>query len=376
MRKDLALWASPESHLLKIAPDGPVLYFCPAVLQATARWFQAGFAGQVSYAVKANANAEVLDNLVATGVTAFDVASLAEMQLVRRALPNALLHYHNPVRSRREVGDAAAMGVVSWSVDCMRELDKLAGVVAPGHEIAVRLRLPVAGAAYDFGAKFGADPEHAVALLQRAVAMGYAVSITFHPGTQCGDPAAWAAYITVAADVATQAGVRLKRLNVGGGFAAHRVGEKPDLQAVFTRIDGQTRRVFGDRRPDLVCEPGRALVAEAFSLAVRVKAVRDDGAVFLNDGVYGGLAEMRDIGLSDRITVWRGGRRMQGALRPRLVFGPTCDSLDRLPDRMPLPAEIDEGDHIVICGMGAYVQVLSTGFNGYGQHDVVTVQAL
>ncbi len=376
MRNDPALWPSPSWHLTKFSPDAPVLYFAPEVLQATARRFVDGFDGLVTYAVKANDHEVVLSNLVGAGIMAFDVASPLEMARVRRVAPDAVLHYHNPVRSVSEITEAVGHGIASWSVDCPRELDKLADVPRQGTEIAVRLRLPVAGAAYDFGEKFGADPDQAVALLQKAQAMGFATSLTFHPGTQCADPQAWAVYIVEAADVAQRAGVTLQRLNVGGGFAAHRCGTAPDLEAIFDRIASETKRAFGSEAPALVCEPGRAMVAEAFTLAVRVKAVRAD-AVFVNDGIYGALTELRDIGVPDRISVLRGdGSEVLGDKAPKVIFGPTCDSLDRLPDPVALPAAIAEGDFVLIRAMGAYSASLSTGFNGYGLQEMVTVAAL
>jgi len=375
MRNQPALWPSPQWHLPKFQPDAPVLYFAPEVLQATARRFLQGFDGLVTYAVKANDHEAVLHNLVTAGVGAFDVASPLEMARVRRAKADAVLHYHNPVRSRSEIAEAVGHGIVSWSVDCHGELAKLADVPRQDTEIAVRLRLPVAGAAYDFGEKFGADPEQAVTLLQAARDMGFATSITFHPGTQCADPEAWAVYVGVAADVARQAGVVLKRLNVGGGFAAHRSGAAPDLEAIFLRISQEVRAVFGNDAPALVCEPGRAMVAEAFTLALRVKAVRGE-SVFLNDGAYGSLTELRDIGLPDRVSVLRGGDRVGGKPVPRVVFGPTCDSLDRLPDLMPLPEDVAEEDYVLIRAMGAYSASISTGFNGYGRQEIVTVATL
>ncbi|MEQ9695677.1 type III PLP-dependent enzyme [Shimia sp. SDUM112013] len=377
MRNQPALWPSPEWHLKKFRPDLPVLYFAPDVLQATARRFIEGFQGLVTYAVKANDDAEVLDNLVAAGVTAFDVASPREMHRVRAVLPDAVLHYHNPVRSHGEIAEAVGHGIRSWSVDSPNELEKLVDVPRENTEIAVRLRLPVPGAAYDFGEKFGADPDLAVALLQKAAGMGFATALTFHPGTQCRDPQAWAVYIIEAADVAHRAGVTLTRLNVGGGFAAHRDGQAPDLEAVFDRVATETRRAFGRDAPELVCEPGRAMVAEAFTLGLRVKSVRKDHAVFLNDGVYGSLTELRDIGAPDRIIVMRpDGTRASGVPTPHVVFGPTCDSLDRLPDPLPLPADIQEDDYVLFRAMGAYSASISTGFNGYGLQDVVTVTAL
>lgn len=370
-------WSDPCTHLVRQAPDAPVLYFCPDQLQATARRFQTGFPGLVTYAVKSNPGEEVLANLVAAGITAFDVASPVEMRAVRAVCPDAVLHYNNPVRSPAEVAVATELAVRSFSVDCLSELDKLTGKVAPGSEISVRLALPVRGAAYDFGAKFGVGPEGAVALLRAVAARGFVPSMTFHPGTQCADPAAWGAYIAVVVEVARMAGVRLARLNVGGGFAAHRSGAAPDLEAIFAHIGAETARVFGADAPALVCEPGRAMVAEAFSMAVRVKALRDTGAIFLNDGVYGGLTEIRDIGAPDRIRVLAlDGTERLGAMRPRVVFGPTCDSIDRLPDPLPLPEDLAEGDYLLIAGMGAYTRSLSTDFNGYGLRDVVTVARL
>ncbi|MAU51864.1 MAG: ornithine decarboxylase [Roseovarius sp.] len=370
-------WSDPIAHLVRQVPDAPVLYFSPDRLQATARAFREGFPGLVTYAVKANPGEEVLANLVAAGITAFDVASPEEMRAVRALCPDAVLHYHNPVRSPEEVAVAAALGVRAYSVDCLRELDKLSGRVARGAEMSVRLALPVPGAAYDFGAKFGLGPEAAAALLSEAAARGFRPSITFHPGTQCADPAAWGTYIGVAAKVARKAGLRLHRLNVGGGFASHRSGQAPDLAPIFAHIRAEVARHFGADAPALVCEPGRAMVAEAFTLGLRVKAIRESGAVFLNDGVYGGLTEIRDIGAPDRLRVIApDGTARRGGPVPRVVFGPTCDSIDRLPDPLPLPGDMEEGDHVLIAGMGAYSRALSTRFNGYGLRDVVTVSRL
>ena len=372
-----ALYSDPAQHLLSHRPDHPVLYFAPSVLQATAKRFLIGFPGLVTYAVKANDAEEVLENLMAAGVEAFDVASPFEMARVKKLMPSAVLHYNNPVRSEAEVGTAIAHGVSSYSVDSLGELAKLVRCGVPlSAEVSVRLRLPVKGAVYDFGAKFGADPELAETLLRAVVEAGFVPSMTFHPGTQCADPAAWRAYIDICAEVARKAGVRLQRLNVGGGYAAHRTGAAPDLEAIFAAIETATVRAFGDDVPALVCEPGRAMVAESFSLATRVKAIREDTAVFLNDGIYGGLAELPILGNIDRIeTVSLKGARL-GAPVEHVVFGPTCDSLDRLPGTVPLAGDLGEGDWLVWHGLGAYSTATVTRFNGYGAIEVVTTDRL
>jgi ornithine decarboxylase len=377
MNLHTAVWSNPAEALRAEQPDHPVLFFSPAALQATYRRFRTGFPGLVTFAVKANDARMVLENLAAAGMEAFDVASPSEMRQVRAVLPSAVLHYNNPVRSHAEVAEAVALGVASYSVDCISELDKLvAGGVPRGTEISARLRLPVAGAVYDFGAKFGADPDACAALLRAVAAAGYTPSMTFHPGTQCTDPSAWAAYVRASAEVARTAGLRIARLNVGGGFPSHRTGDAPDLEAFFDTNRRAVEASFGADAPALVCEPGRAMVSEAVTLAIRIKAIRADGAVFLNDGIYGGLAEMPLMGVTDRIAVLdANGQPRPGPARPRTVFGPTCDSLDRLPGEVALPGDTEEGDYVLFHGLGAYSTATLTRFNGYGHFTVITVES-
>lgn len=372
-----ALYATPRAHLLTQEPDQPALFFAPSILQATARRFCAGFPGLVTYAVKANDAEEVLQNLMAAGIDTFDVASPHEMDAVRRLMPGATLHYNNPVRSESEIAHAVALGVTSYSIDGQTEMQKLIrGGVSRGAEISVRLHLPVEGAAYDFGAKFGADPEDATEILRAVAAAGFVPSMTFHPGTQCADPAAWVTYIAACAEVARDAGVTLNRLNVGGGFAAHRTGAAPDLENIFRNIGSAINEAFGANAPELVCEPGRAMVAEAFTLAARVKTIRDDGSVFLNDGIYGGLAEASILGNIDRIEVVSADGPRRETPTPRTVFGPTCDSLDRLPGKLALPTDLATGDWVLFHGMGAYSTATVTRFNGYGAIEIVTTNSL
>jgi len=374
------IWSKPTEFLRSQQPENPVLFFAPAVLQGTARRFLDGFPGLVTYAVKSNPDEMVIQNLDAAGIRGYDVASVHEIELIRRVAPGAAMHYNNPVRARAEIVRAVELGVKSWSVDSRSELAKLHELVVPaeGHEISVRFKLPVEGAAYNFGAKFGATAELAAELLAEAAAMGFTPSLTFHPGTQCTDPMAWDAYIRKAAEIARAAGVTIARLNVGGGFPSHRLQDvKPALEPIFALIDRVTGEAFGDARPALVCEPGRGLVAEAFSLATRVRAVRDAGHVFLNDGVYGGLAELPLIGVIDRIEVVGADLAPRtGAPEGRTVFGPTCDSVDRLPGELMLPADIAEGDYVIFHGMGAYSTVTNTRFNGFGEMEIATALSL
>lgn len=370
------IWTNPGEYLRSMQPENPVLFFAPAVLQATARRFIDGFPGLVTYAVKSNPDEMVVQNLSAAGVRGYDVASPYEMRMIRRLAPDAAMHYNNPVRSRAEIAVAVELGVKSYSVDSHSELAKLAEMVpAGGVEIAVRFKLPVNGSAYNFGAKFGATAEVAVALLREVVAHGFIPSLTFHPGTQMADLMLWDSYIHTAAEIARNAGVTIARLNVGGGFPSHRtLAVVPPLEQIFAIIDRATREAFGAARPALVCEPGRGIVADAFAVVAQVKAVRDGGHVFLNDGYYGSMNELCLIGVIDRIDVIsQDGARRTGAPVGRVLFGPTCDSTDRLPGEVLLPGDIAEGDFLLIQSMGAYSTVTNTRFNGFGELSIATV---
>jgi ornithine decarboxylase len=373
------IWANPSELLRTQQPENPVMFFAPTVLQATAKRFLDGFPGLVTYAVKSNPDEMVIQNLVAAGVTGFDVASPFEIEMIGRLAPGAARHYNNPVRSRAEIAYAVEQGVTSFSVDSHSELAKLAEIVpAQGAEVSVRFKLPVKGSAYNFGAKFGATAEEAVLILKEAAEYGFTPSITFHPGTQVNDLTLWQQFIDKAAWISREAGVKIARLNVGGGFPSHRTSaDQLTLEQIFAAIDAATAAAFGADRPSLVCEPGRAMCAEAFATAAKVKGIRDGNHVFLNDGVYGTLFEMPMIGMIDRIVALSSeAEPLTGELQPKICFGPTCDSVDRLPGEIMLPSDLEEGDYILFYGMGAYSTVTNTRFNGFGELTIGTVMNL
>jgi ornithine decarboxylase len=367
-------WATPAKYLAETRPEVPILFSAPALLQERARRFIAGFPGLVTYAVKANPDEAVIRNLIAAGITAFDVASPFEITLMRRLGGDVALHYHNPVKSKSEIAVAHAAGVKTYALDSFAELDRIRSIVPPeGAEISVRFKLSIKGGHYDFGSKFGEPEETAPGLLKAVAAAGYIPSLTFHPGTQCTDPEAYVQYIEAAHRIATRAGIRIARLNVGGGFPACRGDVVPELSVFFAAIR-RAAEVFGEDRPELVCEPGRGMVAPSFALAVQVKAIRDTGDVFLNDGIYGGLSEFPYLTVNtDYQVIAPDGSRRDAAMRQHTVYGPTCDSADVLPAQLALPETMAEGDYILFRGMGAYVLGLNTMFNGYGAITQVSV---
>ena len=365
-----------------LLPDTPVHCFSPATLLATLDAYVAGFPGEVSYAVKSNDGAHVLATLAGGGLNTYDVASVEEMAAVRVHAPRAIFHYHNPVKGRNEIALAAdRYGCVRFAADCVQEIDKIVDVAgAPEQlEIAIRFKLAKHGAsAHDFSSKFGATVEQAQVLLRHVVARGAKPLLTFHPGSQCSDPAIWAKHIHAAAEIALGAGVRLHGLNVGGGFPSRYVGTNtPKLSAYFECIAQAAAEAFGaDFVPPLECEPGRGLVASSTSVLARVKLVKHDSReIYLNDGIYGSLMEVSQVpSIQPFCRAIASGREIEGADVPFTIYGPTCDPLDVLPRPINLPSDIAEGDFVEFGPLGAYGTATSTRFNGYGPAEVVEVE--
>ena len=379
--------APPAADALEVArtmqPEEAVFCFSAGAVKARLSIFMAGFPGTVSFAVKSNPSKDVVRTLAEAGLKHWDVASVHEMALVRSASADARFHYHNPVKSRREISDAySRFGCRRFAVDCREEVKKIADIVGsdPSVEMAVRFVLPRdrASSAHDFSTKFGA-PEHiAIELLQDISRRGFVPVLTFHPGSQSRDPHVYVRHIEAAHRIAKAAGVHVGKLNVGGGFPATYPHSKPaaPLETFFANIAEATTRYFGKgTEPELECEPGRGLVANCMSLLTRIKLVCSDGDdIFINDGVYGGLMEFLQVPeLQPPYRVIRGGKVLNGPTKPWKVFGPTCDPLDELPAKLDLPVDIQDEDYIEFGTLGAYGIATSTLFNGYGHHPVIPV---
>jgi ornithine decarboxylase len=371
------LYADARAVIRYIAPSQPAYLFCESELQRSARRFQLGFPGMVSYAVKANPNARVIRSLADQGISHFDVASEGEIELVASLCPQATLHFNNPVKATHTIESAyQRYGVRSFALDELAEFNKIHQACNGDPDIlySVRFKLEHCNASYDFGSKFGCTPAMAVTLLKTITAAGGRPALTFHPGSQCTDPDMYTRYLQTAADIANEAGVELAQLNVGGGFPApYTNAAAPAMEYFFEAIHSAARQYFR-HPPLLMCEPGRAMVASCVSLLTRVIHVRDEGhTLFINDGVYGGLLEQSVVDLQLPVACWREGRKLLTPATAYQVFGPTCDPVDRLKGEIPLPAGIRCGDYLEFGLLGAYSSATSTAFNGFDSSAYVNV---
>jgi ornithine decarboxylase len=357
------------------APDEPVYCVRPHALRTAAAAFTAAFPGDVLYAVKCNDDPAVLQALWQGGVRHFDAASLPEIAAVEGAFGPGRARFMNPVKSRGAIAAAYHRhGMRCFALDHAGELEKIRDVAerpaggAGELLLMVRLAVTTEGAMLKLDGKFGASPGEAADLLRLIVGAGAAAGLTFHVGSQCLDPGAYRRAIALAADVRHRAGVPVAVLDVGGGFPVPYDGLAPPPTDAFVEEIAEAAGEHGflpDTR--LWCEPGRALVAEGCSVLARVVLRRDD-AVFLNDGVYGSLYDMKHQGLRYPTRLVRADGIVEGdaaSARPFRLFGPSCDSFDSLPGTVSLPDSLREGDWIEFGQTGAYARALRTGFNGF-----------
>jgi ornithine decarboxylase len=368
-------FATPELAVRALAPEGPLAIARPHRVAAAATWFRENFPGDVYYAVKANPSPWALQALWDAGVHGFDVASEAEVALVRGLFgPAAKLAFMHPVKSRRAISRAYHdHGVRTFVLDSSEELAKILTETNGAKDLTLIVRLAVSndGASLPLAAKFGASFAEAPELLRQARgATEELMGVSFHVGSQCMRPLAYKAAMLEANRAIIKAGVVADVVDVGGGFPAIYPGMEPPEMASYVReIKDTFEQMYVAQNAQLWSEPGRALVAEAGSIVTRVDLRKGD-ALYLNDGAYGNLFDATHVKWPFPVKLLRPSRAKTAPFR---FYGPTCDSIDAAQGPFDLPADINEGDYIEIGMLGAYGVAMATRFNGFGDTDLAVV---
>ena len=328
---------------------------------------------RVFYAVKANPSPEVLSLLASLG-SSFDTASVVEIEMAMAAgaTPDRI-SFGNTIKKERDVARAFALGVRLFAVDCAAEVEKIARA-APGSRVFCRILCDGAGAEWPLSRKFGCEPSLAVEVLEHAHRLGLdAYGVSFHVGSQQGNPHAWDQALASAAGVfraCAERGIHLSMVNLGGGFPAKYLRDVPAVETYGSSIFEGLMRHFGNAIPETIIEPGRGMVGnagiiEAEVVLVSTKSTEDDVRwVYLDIGKFGGLAETMDEAIRYPIRTPRDGDEMSDCV----IAGPTCDSADVLYERTPyaLPVSLAIGDKVLIEGTGAYTTTYSAvAFNGF-----------
>jgi len=359
-----------------LTPSYPVYCLAPKALEQSARRFLEDFPGRVLYAVKCNPHPRVLKALYDAGIHHFDTASLPEIAQVREAFRDASAYFMHPVKSRAVISMAyRAYGVKCFVVDHPAELAKVLDATGgEGVSIVVRLKTPKVEALYNLSAKFGAEPDLAAELLRQVHEESLRPGLAFHVGSQCLSPQAYSQALAITGEVIEKSGVDLHILDVGGGFPIAYPGQNaPALDEYVAAIKKGIKGLGLRNDCVLMCEPGRAIVANGCSLLVQVQLRKED-EIYINDGIYGSLSEMAVAKMQLPVRLIRLDGEPSSKMKDYTVYGPTCDSVDVLPSPFRLPADVREDDWIEIGQLGAYSNANATRFNGFFADTFVEVE--
>jgi ornithine decarboxylase len=353
----------------------PVTLIRPHAALRAARFFTEKFPGRSLYAVKANPSPELLLTLWEGGITHYDVASIAEVRLVARTLPEATLCFMHPVKAEEAIAEAYfTHGVRTFSLDSHEELDKIVRATkgATDLTLCVRLRVSSDHSKLSLASKFGVDLADAASLLMATRQVADALGICFHVGSQAMSPQAYSDAMARVRAAIVSASVTVDVIDVGGGFPSAYPGmTPPPLEQYFRTIHEAFESLPVSYSSELWCEPGRALSAEYASLLVRVERRRGD-ELYINDGAYGALFDAAHIGWRFPVAL----QREPGSHAKDIGFsfyGPTCDDMDHMVGPFELPADTRVGDFIEIGMLGAYGCAMRTAFNGFTNGETVIV---
>ncbi|MBA2936344.1 type III PLP-dependent enzyme [Sphingomonas sp. CGMCC 1.13654] len=358
-----------------LRPVQPVTLVRPHAATRAARFFSEKFPGRSLYAVKANPSPDLLLTLWEGGITHYDVASIAEVRLVARTLPEATLCFMHPVKAEEAIAEAYfTHGVRTFSLDSHEELDKIVRATkgATDLTLCVRIRVSSDHSKLSLASKFGVDLADAASLLMATRQVADALGICFHVGSQAMSPQAYSDALARVRAAIVSASVTVDVIDVGGGFPSAYPGmTPPPLEQYFRVIHEAFESLPVSYSAELWCEPGRALSAEYASVLVRVERRRGD-ELYINDGAYGALFDAAHIGWRFPVALLREPESHAKDVGFSF-YGPTCDDMDHMVGPFDLPADTRVGDFIEIGMLGAYGSAMRTAFNGFTNGETVIV---
>ena len=370
-------FSSVDELVRNIQPVDPVYCIRPNSIKTACSWFKKNFPGKILYAVKTNPNEKILKYIVESGIEKFDVASINEIKLIKRIYPKAHAYYMNTIKSREHIKEAYFnYNIKDFAFDSKDELQKIIEATDNAKDLTLYLRVCISNehAEIDLSQKFGAPPSEALGLLRLSKAHASKVGLSFHVGSQCMHPISYAKGIRDLGNIIKKTKIIPDFINVGGGFPSI----YPDLNPLpLENYMNEIKKSFDDlkleNKPVLMCEPGRALVAESGSSIVKI-VLRKKQKLYINDGTYGSLF---DAGVPNFVLPARmisNGRITSKKLTSYSFYGPTCDSIDYMKGPFVLPNNLKEGDYLEMGQLGAYSLTFRTKFNGFYSDKILEVQ--
>jgi len=361
----------------QLKPEKPIYCIRKKSIQSASTYFRNKFLGKVLYAVKTNPHPEVLKTIVESGIENFDVASIQEIKDIRAINPNAKCSYMHTVKSRESIKEAYfTYNVKSFSLDTKDELIKIIETTNRAEDLELFVRVAVSNehAEIDLSKKFGASISEATGLLRLTKQYAKKIGLSFHVGSQCMHPISYTKGIADIGNIIKKTKITPDYINIGGGFPAIYPDLIPQsLDNYFEEIKKGLTNLKLEKLPEILCEPGRALVAESGSTIVRVN-LRKKQKLYINDGTYGTLFDAGTPNIVYPSRLIKNGKIISKKLTAFDFYGPTCDSMDYMKGPFLLPNNIKENDYIELGQLGAYGLTFRTQFNGFYSDEIYEVE--
>ena len=361
----------------QLRPERPAYCIRKKSIHIASKTFQNKFPGKILYAVKTNPHPEVLKTVVESGIKDFDVASIKEIEAIRKVNPHAKCSYMHTVKSSESIREAYfKFGVKAFSLDTKDELIKIIKSTNNAKDLELFVRVSVSNehAEIDLSKKFGALTSEAIGLLRLAKQHANKIGLSFHVGSQCMHPISYTKGIAEIGNIIKKTKIIPDYINVGGGFPTIYPDLIPQsLDNYFEAIKKGLKNLNLDRLPEIICEPGRAIVAESGSTIVRIN-LKKKQKLYINDGTYGTLFDAGTPNIVYPSRLIKNGKTISKKLTAFDFYGPTCDSMDYMKGPFLLPNNIKENDYIELGQLGAYGLTFRTQFNGYYSDDIYEVE--
>ncbi|MDB4820967.1 type III PLP-dependent enzyme [Candidatus Pelagibacter sp.] len=361
----------------QLKPEKPIYCIRKKSIQSASNYFRNKFPGKVLYAVKTNSHPEVLKTIVESGIENFDVASIQEIKDIRAIAPNAKCSYMHTVKSRESIKDAYFnYNIKTFSLDTKDELIKIIEATNQAKDLELFVRVAVSNehAEIDLSKKFGALTSEAIGLLRLTKQYAKKVGLSFHVGSQCMHPISYSKGIEEVGNIIKKTKIIPDYINIGGGFPAIYPDLVPQsLENYFEEIKKGLTNLKLEKLPELLCEPGRAIVAESGSTIVRVN-LRKKQKLYINDGTYGTLFDAGTPNMVYPSRIIKSSKIISKKLTAFDFYGPTCDSMDYMKGPFLLPNNIKENDYIELGQLGAYGVTFRTQFNGFYSNEIYEVE--
>ena len=361
----------------KLKPVNPIYCIRKNSINTACNWFNKNFPGKVLYAVKTNPHEEVIKEIKNGGIDKFDIASIEEIKIIKKIVPDAECFYMNTIKSREHIREAYFnYNIKNFALDTKDELLKIIEATENAQDLNLFVRISISNehAEIDLSKKFGALSSEVLGLFRLTKAHSAKVGLSFHVGSQCMHPISYTKGIGEMGNIIKKTNIIPDFINIGGGFPTIYPDLRPQsLNNYIFEIKKALNNLKLEKQPVLMCEPGRALVAESGSTIVKV-VLRKKQKLYINDGTYGSLFDAGFPNIVFPARMIQNGRIISKKLTAFNFYGPTCDSMDYMKGPFILPNNIKENDYIELGQLGAYGITFRTKFNGFFSDQIFEVE--